>query len=302
MATNFHSNGKLLLTGEYLVLDGAKALAIPTKLGQSMKVSENETGKIHWKSFDKDHNIWFETLFSLEKGKITNTREGKVSENLQKILQYAIRLNPEMFSEKKGFDIDTHLEFPQHWGLGSSSTLINNLANWLNIDPYSLLENTLGGSGYDLACAQTNSPISYQLTTSGRIVQTVHFDPPFKKNLFFVHLNRKQDSREAIAHYRNQPKASLSKAISKVSEITEQLIVCQNLEGFESLLTTHENLLSSLLQIPTVKTRLFKDYPKAIKSLGGWGGDFILAVGEKNDQEYFRKKGFETIVSYEEMV
>jgi mevalonate kinase len=28
---NFYSNGKLLLTGEYLVLDGAKSLALPTK-------------------------------------------------------------------------------------------------------------------------------------------------------------------------------------------------------------------------------------------------------------------------------
>ena len=30
----FYSNGKLLITGEYVVLDGAKALALPTKFGQ----------------------------------------------------------------------------------------------------------------------------------------------------------------------------------------------------------------------------------------------------------------------------
>ena len=34
----FYSHGKLLLTGEYLVLDGALALAVPCKLGQSLTV------------------------------------------------------------------------------------------------------------------------------------------------------------------------------------------------------------------------------------------------------------------------
>ncbi len=36
--TTFRSNGKLLLTAEYLVLDGARAIALPTKLGQSLTV------------------------------------------------------------------------------------------------------------------------------------------------------------------------------------------------------------------------------------------------------------------------
>ena len=34
MTGNFFSPGKLLLTSEYVVLDGALALALPTKLGQ----------------------------------------------------------------------------------------------------------------------------------------------------------------------------------------------------------------------------------------------------------------------------
>ena len=37
---NFYSNGKLLLTAEYLVLDGAKALALPTKFGQDLEVKK----------------------------------------------------------------------------------------------------------------------------------------------------------------------------------------------------------------------------------------------------------------------
>jgi len=38
---SFYGNGKLLLSAEYFVLDGAVALALPTKLGQSLHVQEN---------------------------------------------------------------------------------------------------------------------------------------------------------------------------------------------------------------------------------------------------------------------
>ena len=31
----FYSNGKLLITGEYVILDGALSLAVPSLLGQS---------------------------------------------------------------------------------------------------------------------------------------------------------------------------------------------------------------------------------------------------------------------------
>jgi mevalonate kinase len=34
----FYSHGKLLISSEYAVLDGAQALALPTKFGQTLKV------------------------------------------------------------------------------------------------------------------------------------------------------------------------------------------------------------------------------------------------------------------------
>ena len=62
----FYSNGKLLITGEYLVLNGAKALALPTKFGQSLQVSSLVEQKISWTSFDTDKSIWFETELTFE--------------------------------------------------------------------------------------------------------------------------------------------------------------------------------------------------------------------------------------------
>ena len=63
MKKTFYSNGKLLLTAEYLVLDGATALALPTKFGQNLIVEQIESNKtIVWKSYDIDHSIWFEDI------------------------------------------------------------------------------------------------------------------------------------------------------------------------------------------------------------------------------------------------
>ena len=66
---NFYSNGKLLLTGEYVVLDGAKALAIPTKHGQSLKVTPIAEPKLIWKSIDATGNVWFQHDFGLDRKK-----------------------------------------------------------------------------------------------------------------------------------------------------------------------------------------------------------------------------------------
>ena len=59
---NFYSNGKLLLTGEYLVLDGAKALAIPTKFGQDLLVEPIQEPELIWASFTNTGDCWFEAF------------------------------------------------------------------------------------------------------------------------------------------------------------------------------------------------------------------------------------------------
>ena len=86
--------------------------------------------------------------------------------------------------------------------MGSSSTLINNIASWAKVDAYKLLWNAFSGSGYDIACAQHNLPIFYQLENQHPIVKQVDFNPNFKNELFFVHLNKKQNSREGIQRYK----------------------------------------------------------------------------------------------------
>lgn len=301
-AQEYYSNGKLLLTGEYAILDGASGLALPTKYGQYLTVKNDSSEIISWKSIDDQDNVWFEAEFTLENLKTVRTSNTEISNMLGKILMEARILNPSFLSGSNGFTVQSKLTFPRNWGLGSSSTLIANISKWAdNLNPYRLLAATFGGSGYDIACANHNTPISYRSNKYTPLVNQVDFNPNFTNNLYFVYLNQKKNSREAIAAYR---KLTIDKngLVSKIDEITQAILNCNQLSEFERLLTEHEQLLSKTLNLPMVKESLFPDYPNAIKSLGAWGGDFIIATGTATDMNYFQKKGYSTILSYLEMI
>lgn len=300
MTQSFHSNGKLLLSAEYAVLDGALALAVPTSYGQSLSVCPNTSKQLHWISKDHTDNVWFEAHFDLEHPEIS-IANSKTGEILKNILIAAQKLNPEFLSRMKGYTATSTIEFPMNWGLGTSSTLINNIANWADIDAYELLNNTFGGSGYDIACAQHNSPLLYQLENNVPRVTEVSFDPPFKSKLYFIYLNKKKDSREGISQYREQD-FDKTLLIHQITEITEKMVQCKELASFESLMLRHESLLTDVLGMPSVKATLFPDYPFAIKSLGAWGGDFIMATGNEETTHYFNSKGYEVVIPYEKMV
>lgn len=305
MTKQYYSNGKLLITGEYLVLDGAQSLAMPTLYGQSLSVKENQGGLLTWKSLDEKGKPWFECVYELQGfSPVSNNQVSEealvVSDTLRKIILEARNLNPSFLSTSQGYEITTALNFPREWGLGSSSTLINNIAQWAHIDAYALLWNAFSGSGYDIACAQNNSPITYQLKNNRPIVQPASFHPTFKNDLYFVYLNQKQNSREGIAQYRKTEFNTFS-AISQINSITERILTCSRLPQFEKLIKKHELILSEILGIPTVKERLFPDFKGTVKSLGAWGGDFILATGNKTTPDYFREKGFATVIPYSKM-
>jgi len=316
----YYSNGKLLLTGEYLVLDGALSLAVPTKYGQSLIVGTIDKPKLIWKSFDYKGNVWFEDTFTFKEiASVSLIPRNDVSHRLIEILNTAKQLNPNFLNSKFGYKVTTKLDFPQFWGLGSSSTLINNIAQWAEIDAYKLLEKTFGGSGYDIACAQYDSPITYQLTrpfvpiTIGsaqgnstlndkkREIREVSFIPEFKDHLYFVHLNKKQNSRDGISQY-NANASNVSQAISEINDITSKAISCNSLEHFEALISSHEQIISKIIKQKPIKELFFSDYKGAIKSLGAWGGDFVLVTGNKSSMDYFRNKGFNTSIAYDNMV
>jgi mevalonate kinase len=299
----FYSNGKLLITGEYLVLNGAKALALPTKFGQSLSVEEGKGQLISWESYDSDGSVWFESaiLFS---SIIRNERfddANNIKNTLIEILHEAYLMNPNFISSSKGYTIKTELTFSKFWGLGTSSTLINNIAQWLSIDAFELLRRSFGGSGYDIACAQNNSAIVYQLIDEKPFVEIVNFNPSFSDKIHFVYLNRKQNSRNAITTYQRNL-GNIENSIPVINQITQNIIENDNPKIFALELQKHEIELSNILEMQTVKEALFSDFDGVIKSLGAWGGDFVLVISKHNPIEYFKEKGYEIIIPYHEMI
>jgi len=298
MSKFFYSHGKLLLTGEYAVLRGAKSLAIPCKKGQRLIVKDDNSEHLVWKSFDQNDLLWFEIKFKLPSLEIEETTDSKVALRLKEILISAKNKNSSFLN--RGAQVEVYLEFDRGWGLGSSSTLISNIANWANVNPYELLENSFGGSGYDLACAQASGPICFTRNKYTPKIEGVSFYPPFSKKLFFVYLNQKQSSLKAIQTFKID--ALTKYFINKINKITEDIIGCRSQEKFNLLLLEHEALLASILNKTTVQKLYFKDFKGVVKSLGAWGGDFVLASGDNTTIKYFKDKGFQTIIPFEEMI
>ncbi|MCF2875291.1 MULTISPECIES: GYDIA family GHMP kinase [unclassified Tenacibaculum] len=305
----FYSNGKLLLTGEYVVLDEAISLAVPTKFGQDLIVEPIKEPQLIWGSFTNTGECWFEASFYLPKLRLTSAtfnsdKEGSaefIAETLRDILQEAKRLNPKFLDNQHGFIVKTNLTFPQNWGLGSSSTLINNIASWAEVNPFTLLWNAFSGSGYDIACASHNSPILYQLKENQPIVNEVSFNPGFSDELFFVYLNQKQNSREGISQYK-QHRNEAKLLIHEIDALTQEFLTTNSSKDLNKIIVEHEQIISSIIKQQPVKKRLFSDYFGEIKSLGAWGGDFILATGNDDSIDYFNQKGFDTILPYKEMI
>jgi mevalonate kinase len=301
---HYHSNGKLLLFGEYFVLAGAQALAIPTQLGQSLSIQPHSflVKGLNWKSFDHQNNMWFEAYFD-EHFDVKHSSDNQVARTLQTILFAAKELNSNFLSENFYYDATTHLQFNRQWGLGSSSTLIANIAQWAKIDALTLFFNSFKGSGYDIACAQSNTPILYEVNGQLATYKEVPFAPTFANNIAFVYLGKKQNSREGIQHF-YQKNGHWNKEIELITAITQKAIHCTTLNSFMALMDEHEHIVAQALKLEKVKDAFFSNFEGSIKSLGAWGGDFIMVASPlKFDdiKNYFIQLGFTTIVPYNQI-
>ena len=269
-----------------------------------MTVSESAGSEIVWTSHQPNGDIWFSGKFDLMDFKATKTTDEDVAQKLSQIFKAACRLNSEFLSKWKKYKVQTYLDFDKDWGLGSSSTLISCIAQWAEVNPYILLFNTIGGSGYDVACAQADGPLIYQLGEEQLHIDFVEFAPKFSENLYLVYLGSKADSAAARKHYYDK-KETLNGTKDHISEISESISSVGSLSGFEEHLREHESLVSSSLHLPTVQEARFGDYWGVIKSLGAWGGDFILVTSdrdEKTTKKYFHDKGLSTVYKFNDLI
>jgi mevalonate kinase len=308
----FYSSGKLLITGEYLVLHGALALAFPTRAGQHLYIHSGQPDDLlHWETSVLSQP-WFSCIINPQTWEIIHTDNTNTALHLVRILQAA--------SQLKGHS---------NWlsGVLAVSEIGFEIAWWARLDPFLLFRMVSQGSGYDIAAARSEGPIlfstggySHKDPSQPNPVQPnpaqpgpaqpapeitrINFSPAFAGDLAFVYLGRKQDSASSVKNFLDHALVR-EEEIDRVSGISRKVSEAGTLDEYEQLLTGHERILSVLLDRPPVKEVLFRDYPGMVKSLGAWGGDFVH-VSVRTDTEaarkYFRDKGLDVFVPFIEMV
>ena len=89
--------------------------------------------------------------------------------------------------------------------------------------------------------------------------------------------------------------------ILKINSLGDMIVKEKNQKKFNEMIKEHEEIISNIIYKKPIQSTLFKDFNGQIKSLGSWGGDFILASGDNETPKYFYKKGYETIIPFSEM-
>lgn len=294
-----YSNGKLLISGEYVILDGALSLAAPTLLGQHLEILKDDSKYIKWTSKNSNGKVWFQCKIYRDNLELDKSSSSKISNTLIEIIKNIRDFNPN-FLTNSGASITTKLTFDKDWGLGSSSTLISNLSKLAGIDPFKLNNRIFNGSGYDIACAGSNSPLLFSKSENEKYIKEVSFRPVFHENIYFVYLNRKQNSLTEVKKYKKtKPSKEL---ISEISEITKNILNCDDYKMFNKLINSHEQIISKLISKQTIKKELFNDFQGEIKSLGAWGGDFIMVSSENSPLNYFKNKGYNTLFKFSDLL
>ena len=294
-------NGKLLLSGEYLVLKGARALSVPLKLGQSLDIYQNNQAGFSWEARHAQ-GIWNTVSFDNNLN-IIDASDADFGEQLKNILSTALEICPLDTSHLIGKKALTQMGFMPEWGLGSSSTLIYNVAAFFNINPYLLLKATFGGSGYDIANAGSAKPIFFWLDDGQPQITEANFSPSFHQKIYFVYANKKQSSKSSIKGFVD--KIIDANQIKRISAISDKMVACTQLVEFQELMKAHEDIIGDILGETPVQQKHFSDFDGCIKSLGAWGGDFMMVTTHRPKSyvlDYFGRKNMGIIYRYNDLV
>lgn len=324
---SFWSRGKLLITGEYAVLYGAGGLALPLKKGQKLVWKEGNKGSGKGKDSEKtlewvtrmNGKKWFSAVFrGSDYFPVTASDWAKAD-----FLRYIIFSASELSDGRPLFGrVESLVDFDMEWGLGSSSSLISNIAFMFDVNPFALHFTVSKGSGYDVACARSDLPVIYRLSyqsenyprgnsTSAHegifpvpVYRTVDFNPPFRDKLFFAYTGRKQDSAVSVNKFLSGTGLDAND-IADITGISEEIINAGDIGEFNRLLKEHDRILSGVLDEMPVYESMFSGFPGYVKSLGAWGGDFIMVSWDGDVKELLdllKQKGIDVVFPYDKLI
>jgi mevalonate kinase len=296
-----YANGKLLLTGEYLVLAGARALALPVRFGQKMSVTETTSDFIEWIASDT-RGTWLQARFSTVNAGLCELSCGKPF-FAQQLLQAAASLNPSFLKDIQGLRLHFELNYPREWGLGSSSSLIWLISSLAGLDVYQLYPLISKGSGYDVACASRDKPFFYTRGTPEPTVECTTIGAALSDHAVFAYLGIKQDTQTEVDRFLSS-KSSYVSHISIINTLGEAIHKESDGQQLCRLIQEHEAVLAGLLNKEPVSSR-FPGFPGAVKSLGAWGGDFALFTsphGTGEIKKLLTGYGLKHIFTYDEII
>jgi mevalonate kinase len=269
----FWSSGKLLLCGEYWVLHGASALAVPTRLGQRLTYRATDQ-PLHWTAEDRHGQAWLDaSAFS--------------DPHVESLLQAARSLGGQV--PDTGL-VRTELEFDRSWGWGSSSSLTDLVAQWTGVPALDLHFATSRGSGFDVACARATSALTYRKIGPSKgewsAAAAAHWPT---EHFALVYLGQKQDSQKEVQRGRREP---LQAELDAISDLSRAMAKAQNVTEWMQLIEEAEARTAAWTGLPRIQER-FTGVRATLKSLGAWGGDFVLAVAEDPSAfAYFAEHGY----------
>lgn len=307
MQRTYFSHGKILLTGEYAVLTGMEALALPVVPGQQLSVWEIPSAgnaKVIWQGNEADGSPWCDVRIDSDIMHVVESNDEVTAQRLLHMLREIKSHQPEFFSHKT-IRVETRCEFDRSFGLGSSSSLVACLSAYSGTDIFALQQAGFGGSGYDAAVCATGKPIAYWLEKGVPNFAPWQLDPGLTGHWYLAFPGKKINSRNAIADTREGLAAMQSDTF-----MLQQLNACiqavknpRSIPLLEAMLEMYQALISQALGLPKAYDDLeIKPMQGGLcKWLGAWGGD-VLLINENIKNQYSDKFSEMQLIPWNEFV
>ena len=170
--------------------------------------------------------------------------------NLLKMLQ---QLPMKTWTPGKSVRIETHLQFPQEWGLGSSSTLCALLARWSLGDAQKIQQAVWGGSGYDVAVAEVGKPLVYWISGDEPNWAEWRLMPELSANWWILMPGNKQNSRESLRSVKERLLELQQEPfiMHQLKQIIDRIKLAEDVPTMEAGLEMYQAILGTILELDT---------------------------------------------------
>lgn len=290
-----------MLCGEYAVIIGVEALALPVSLGQWMYVWEFDSpgggDRLIWEAKEKDGSTWLNESFALPLETMeAETEKSSERDRSREVLHSMLSMVAEGFWKTgKSYRIETQLEFDRSSGLGSSSTMVANFARFAGLDAQKVQQKVLCGSGYDVAVAELGKGLAFWKNAEVANWDAWKLSADLTSKWKIVFLGKKQNSRNALADVKGKL-MEIEKddfLMHQLQQVCAAVKMANQVPMLEAGLEMWQAILAMSLGLETPYQH-FKFQPTKgglCKWLGAWGGDMLLIndVFEESEREALKK-------------